>query len=427
MNDTVTERENAILVHLATKPRERLEAGDSVDELAGLVRAAGARVVERVFQVRPKIEPRTYVGEGKVAEIRSLAKELDAGLVVFDNNLSPTQLRSLEKGLDARVIDRTQLILDIFAQRARSSEGKLQVELAQLNYLLPRLTGKGKEMSRLGGGIGTRGPGEKKLEVDRRRIQDRISRIKREIKNVQKRRAGQRRSRRESLIPLVALVGYTSVGKSTLFNRLAQESTFTSPQLFATLDPLVRRASFADGLSYFLSDTVGFIKKLPVELVTSFKATLEEVSEADLILHVIDLSAPAADGQKEAVDKILGEIGATEIPTLKIYNKIDRLPDATELLHRNGRPGVEGLYVSAATGDGLAALKERLRALLFQRLQLFYVRIPRDRTDVLEAFPKWTIVLKRRESGDCFEMQVMADPAQMLPFMPYLERGGTPW
>jgi len=419
--------EKAILVHLAVNIRQKLEAEDSVEELGGLVRAAGATVVEKVFQVRPKVNPRTFIGEGKVEEIRRLVRELEAGLVVFDNNLSPTQLRSLEKALDVAVIDRTQLILDIFAQRARSNEGKLQVELAQLSYLRPRLVGKGKELSRLGGGIGTRGPGEKKLEVDRRRIEDRIARIKREVKGVQKRRAGQRRSRRESLIPLVSLVGYTSVGKSTLFNRLAQESTFTSPQLFATLDPLVRRASFPDGLSYFLSDTVGFIRKLPVELVTSFKATLEEVNESDLILHVVDLSAPAADAQREAVVRILEEIGAAEIPRLDVFNKIDRLPDPGEFLKRNAAAGSGGLYVSAATGEGVPALRDRLRSLLFQRLQLFYVRIPRDRKDVLDAFPKWTIVLKRRESGENFEMQVMADPEQMLPYLPYIERGGTPW
>jgi len=419
--------EKAILVHLAVNLRQKLEAEESVEELGGLVRAAGASVAEKIFQVRPKVNPKTFIGEGKVEEIRRLVHELDAGLVVFDNNLSPTQLRHLEKALDAAVVDRTQLILDIFAQRARSNEGKLQVELAQLSYLRPRLIGKGKELSRLGGGIGTRGPGEKKLEVDRRRIEDRIARIKREIKGVQKRRAGQRRSRRESLIPMVSLVGYTSVGKSTLFNRLAQESTFTSPQLFATLDPLVRRASFPDGLSYFLSDTVGFIRKLPVELVTSFKATLEEVIESDLILHVIDLSAPNADAQGEAVVRTLAEIGAAEIPRLDVFNKIDRLPDPGELLKRNAGAGTEALYVSAATGEGVPALRERLRSLLFQRLQLFYVRIPRDRRDILDAFPKWTIVLKRRESGAHFEMQVMADPEQMLPYLPYIERGGTPW
>jgi len=422
-----TSRERAILVHLAVNARQKLEAEDSLEELGGLVRAAGAKVAATVTQVRPKVSPRTFIGEGKVEEVKRLAVELEAGLAVFDDTLSPTQLRSLEKDLGLKVLDRTQVILDIFAQRARSNEGKLQVELAQLSYLLPRLVGKGRELSRLGGGIGTRGPGEKKLEVDRRRIQDRIARIKREIKGVQKRRAGQRRSRRESLIPLVSLVGYTSVGKSTLFNRLALETAFTSPQLFATLDPLVRRASFSDGLSYFLSDTVGFIRKLPVELVTAFKATLEEVVESDLILHVVDLSASAADKQLEAVDRILEEIGAAEIPRLAVYNKIDRLPDREEFLRRNAGSGSDGLYVSAATGEGVAALRDRLRSLLFRGLQLFYVRIPRSRADVLEAFPKWTIVLKRRESGEFFEMQVMADPEQMLPYLPYLDRGGIPW
>jgi GTP-binding protein HflX len=419
--------EKAILVNLAVNQREKLEAEESMDELAGLARAAGAHVVEKVFQVRPSPSPKYFIGQGKVEEIKRTANDLDAELVIFDNNLRPTQLRSLEKTLDIKVIDRTQLILDIFALRARSNEGKLQVELAQLSYLLPRLTGKGKAMSRLGGGIGTRGPGEKKLEEDRRRIQDRIAKIKREIKNVQKRRANQRRSRKESLIPLVSLVGYTSVGKSTLFNRLAQEDAFTSPQLFATLDPVVRRASFPDGLYYFLSDTVGFIKKLPVELITSFKATLEEVNEADVILHVIDLSSPGSEGQVEAVIQILEEIGAGDIPCLKVYNKIDLLPDKNDLLKRNGRTGMNSLYLSAATGEGVPALKDRLRSLLFRQLQLFYVRIPKDNKDMLDSIPNWALVLKRRENADYYDLKVMADPQRMLPFASYLERGEEPW
>ena len=419
--------EKAILVHLAVNAKQKLEAKESMAELAGLARAAGAAVAERIFQARPSISPKFFIGEGKVEEIKRIANEIGAGLVIFDHVLRPTQLRSLEKALDVKVIDRTQLILDIFALRARSNEGKLQVELAQLSYLLPRLSGKGTALSRLGGGIGTRGPGEQKLEVDRRRIQDRIARIKREIKNVQKRRSGQRQNRKKSLIPLVALVGYTSAGKSTLFNQLAQEHTFTSPQLFATLDPLVRRAYFPDGLYYFLSDTVGFIKKLPVELVTSFKATLEEVTGADFILHVVDLGAPGAEGHVEAVGRILEEIGATDIPRLMVYNKIDLLPDGEELLKRNGRPGSDSFYVSAATGAGVAALKDRLRSLLFRQLQLFYMRIPKDRTDVLESIPNWSIVLKRRENGDFQELQIMADPQLMLPWAPYIERGERPW
>jgi GTP-binding protein HflX len=419
--------EKAILVNLAVSAKQKLEAKESMDELAGLARAAGAVVAETVFQVRPAITPKYFIGEGKVEEIKQIAGEIDAGLVIFDHELRPTQLHHLEKTLNVKVIDRTQLILDIFALRAHSNEGKLQVELAQLNYLLPRLTGKGTELSRLGGGIGTRGPGEQKLEIDRRRIQHRIARIKKEIKGVQKRREGQRQSRRKSLIPLVALVGYTSAGKSTLFNKLAQENTFTSPDLFATLDPLVRRAYFPDGLYYFLSDTVGFIKKLPVELVTSFKATLEEVTGADAILHVVDLAAPGTDGHAEAVGRILEDIGATDIPRLMVYNKIDLLPDGGQLLDRNGQPGSDSYYISAATGAGVAALKDRLRSLLFRQLQLFYVRIPKDRTDVLASIPNWSIVLKRRETGDFQELQIMADPQLMLPCAPYIERGERPW
>jgi GTP-binding protein HflX len=419
--------EKAILINLAINKKQKLEAEESMDELAGLARAAGARVVEKAFQVRPAISPKYFIGEGKVEEIKRIANEIDAGLVIFDHSLRPAQLRSLEKTLDLKVVDRTQLILDIFAQRAKSNEGKLQVELAQLSYLLPRLIGQGASLSRLGGGIGTRGPGEQKLEVDRRRIQDRIARIKRAIKNVHKRRSDQRQNRKKSLIPLVALVGYTSVGKSTLFNRLAQENTFTSPQLFATLDPLVRRAYFSDGLYYFLSDTVGFIKKLPVELVSSFKATLEEVNEADAILHVIDRASPGAEGQEEAVARILEDIGAGDIPLVKVYNKIDLLPEKEELLKRNGKAGTEGFNISAATGEGIPALKDQLRSLLFKRLQLFYVRIPRDQKDVIDSMPKWAIVMKRRENGDFYECQIMADPELMIPYAAYLERGEKPW
>jgi len=419
--------ENSILVSLATNVREKREADESLEELAGLARAAGARVVERVCQVRPAVSPKFFIGEGKVEEIRKLAGELGADLVIFDHNLKPTQQRSLERALGLKAIDRTQLILDIFAQRARSNEGKLQVELAQLTYLLPRLIGRGKEMSRLGGGIGTRGPGEKKLEEDRRRITDRITRIKREIRQIQKRRAGQRQSRKKSPIPLVSLVGYTSVGKSTLFNRLAEETVFTSPQLFATLDPVVRRAYFSDGLYFFLSDTVGFIKKLPAELVTSFKATLEEVDGADLILHVIDISSPGMEGQVQAVERILEEIDAGGVPRLKIYNKIDLLPDRAELLKRNRQPEAPDVYVSSVTGEGIPDLKAKLRSLLFKQLQLFYVRVPKDQGDVVDSIPRMSIVLRKREDGDAYEFQVMADPQRMSAYLPYLDRGDKLW
>jgi GTPase len=415
--------EKAILVSLSTSQQEKLEAEESMNELAGLALAAGAQVVRKIFQVRGAPSPKFFIGEGKVEEIRELQAELGAELIIFDHNLRPTQQRSLENALQTKVIDRTQLILDIFAQRARSNEGKLQVELAQLSYLLPRLVGKGIALSRLGGGIGTRGPGEKKLEEDRRRIQDRIAKIRGEIRNVQKRRSSQRQSRKESLIPLVSLVGYTSVGKSTLFNTLAQESTFTSSQLFATLDPLVRRAYFSDGLQYFLSDTVGFIKKLPVELVMSFKATLEEVNESDGILHVIDLSSPGSEGQAEAVSKILSEIGASEIPRISVYNKIDLLPDKNELLLRNNHLAPDSVYVSAKSGDGVQALKAKLRSLLYKELEMFHLRIPKDRQDLLDSLPRWSLVLKKQENGDYYEMQVMASPQRMLDCLPYLRKG----
>lgn len=411
-----------ILVHLSIGRKTPADAADSMAELEGLAKAAGAFVIRSVFQTRAAADARTFIGPGKVQELKSLREETGADLILFDQELKPSQQRSLEDALEMRVIDRTQLILDIFARRAQSNEGKLQVELAQLSYLLPRLTGKGKALSRLGGGIGTRGPGETKLETDRRRIEVRIVKIKRELKAVAGRRAGQRRSRKESLVPTVALVGYTSVGKSTLFNRLAGESAFTSPQLFATLDPLVRRTALPDGLPYFISDTVGFVRHLPPALLASFKATLEEVLEADLILHVIDLSAAAAEAQAAAVGKTLAEIGAGSIPVLRVYNKIDLLPDRKTLLLRNEFPDGDAA-VSAATGDGLPALKNRLRSLLFHDLRLFYIRIPHRREDLWASLPKRGLVLQRREGADYHEARIMADPARILDLTAYLVSG----
>ncbi len=416
--------EKAVLVNLARNAKAKREAEDSLDELGGLARAAGASIVGRIIQSRPAASPRTFIGEGKVEEVGWLVKDQSANLVIFDDALSPTQQRNLEKALEVRVIDRTQLILDIFARRARSNEGKLQVELAQLNYLLPRLTGRGSTMSRLGGGIGTRGPGETKLETDRRRIEARIARIRSRIRDLQKRRSGQRSSRKESLIPLAALVGYTSVGKSTLFNRLARETTWTSPQLFATLDPLVRRASFDDGLVYFLSDTVGFVRKLPVELVTSFKATLEEVREADVILHVVDLSAENSASRAEAVIRILDEIGAGDIPRLTIYNKVDLVPDGTAFLARNDGADEDSVYLSARTGEGLEALKKRLRRLVYRDFRTFDLRIPRRESRLAASLDRWTVVLKKREDGDYYVIRVMADPKAMVPLWPYIGSGG---
>jgi GTP-binding protein HflX len=419
--------ETALLIHLATNRKEKSEAEESMQELSGLARTAGAEVVEEIFQFRPDLSPKYLIGEGKVSEISRLKEEHRADLIIFDHDLSPIQQRSLEDRIQGKVIDRTQLILDIFAQRAQSKEGKLQVELAQLNYLLPRLTGKGTALSRLGGGIGTRGPGEKKLEEDRRRIQVRISNIKRSIRKIQKRRQQQRKSRKTSPIPVVSLVGYTNAGKSTLFNRLSQEKMLVSSQLFATLDPVIRRVSFSDGVFFFLSDTVGLIKRLPLELKTAFRATLEEVSEADCICHIIDTASPQSLRQIETVENILIELGARDIPVIKVFNKIDLLPEQKTLLKRNRKLHDYAVYTSAKTGEGIPELKQKLRALLFKGYKVFSLKVPKSDENAIRSFPKWAIVLKRRENEHDYELKVFAEPKSILRYLPYIQRGVTKW
>jgi GTP-binding protein HflX len=318
----------------------RLDAERSLDELAGLAEAAGAAVVLRVLQERPKPDPSTFLGAGKVASLAASCVETDVNLVIFDDELTPAQLRHLEEQVQRKIIDRTQLILDIFARRARTKEGKLQVELAQLKYMLPRLVGAGVAMSRLGGGIGTRGPGETKLETDRRRIRTRIHAITGDIDEVRRRRAQLRERRQKASVPTVALVGYTNAGKTTLFNVLTRSSAEASNALFVTLDPLVRQVRLPDSRELLLSDTVGFIDRLPHALVAAFRATLEEVAEADLILHVIDAAAPDRDRRIAAVRQVLNEVGATEVPLLEVYNKCD-------LISRDERRRVEGLDPAA--------------------------------------------------------------------------------
>lgn len=419
--------ESAILIHLATNKKERLEAGESMKELEGLAFSAGAEVVARLYQYREAISPKYLVGKGKVEEIARMTNEHNAGLVIFDHDLTPIQQRSLEDRIGEKVIDRTQLILDIFAQRARSREGKLQVELAQLSYVLPRLSGKGHALSRLGGGIGTRGPGEKKLEEDRRKIQDRIARIKRDIKKIQKRRADQRRSRKKSPVPFVSLVGYTNAGKSTLFNLLSREKTLASRRLFATLDPVLRRVSFRDGLYFFLSDTVGFIKKLPADLITSFMATLEEVQESDCICHIIDITAPSLRLRIEAVNSILDKLGVGDIPRVKVYNKIDLLPGKKALLVKNRREIGGEVYISSKEHVGIDNLKKKLHDVLFRDFRYYRVSIPRSREKLIHSFPKWSIVLKRRSNDDDMELEIMAKPEHMKAYTSYIKQGDNNW
>jgi GTP-binding protein HflX len=421
--------ERAILVNVATTKAEKADAEESLNELAGLTVAAGAEVAGKIRQVRPRLNPRWLVGEGKVAEIRDEAREAEADLVVFDHTLNAAQQRNLEDDLKLKVIDRTQLILDIFAQRARTNEGKLQVELAQLSYRLPRLRGHGVSLTQQGAGIGTRGPGEKKLEVDRRRITDRITRLKREIDGLEKRRSSQRQSRRKSPIPTVSLVGYTSAGKSTLFNLLTKEQRYTSSNLFSTLDPLLRRVSFPDGAFFFLTDTVGFIKRLPVELVTSFRATLEELGEADGICHVVDVASASCDRQLEAVESVLADLGIAGVPVVKVLNKIDLLPgdERDLLLRRNAGAHGQTVALSARTGEGVPDLLRRLREVLFAGYRTYYVRVPRETREIADSLGRRSLVLKRRESDGFVEFKVLAEPSGVADLGPYLDQGAEPW
>jgi GTP-binding protein HflX len=355
--------ERALLVGLSLGARGRMRSDASVEELGLLAHSAGAVVVGRLVQERQRPDGATLIGRGKVLEVRRLAEEREANLILFDEDLSPAQQRNLEAALDQKTLDRTQLILDIFAKRARTREGRLQVELAQLAYLLPRLAGRGVRLSRHGGGIGTRGPGETKLETDRRRIRQRIQAIRRDIEKVKRERRVRREARTRTAAPLVALVGYTNAGKSTLFSALSRtEDAPASSLLFMTLDPLVRRARLGPASEILLVDTVGFIQKLPHSLVDAFRATLEEVVAADLLLHVVDASAEDQDEREAAVETVLGEIGATSRPRIVVLNKADVTPEARGRLLQSARAG--SVLVSAQTGAGLDALTREIASRL---------------------------------------------------------------
>lgn len=361
------EHDRVLLVGIMTDSVKGRQFQDGLAELARLVETAGGEVLQVLQQRRSSSHPQTVVGAGKVEEIALTAQTLGANLVVFDRDLSPAQVRNLELQIGVRVVDRTEVILDIFAQRAQSQAGKLQVELAQLEYMLPRLSGRGRAMSRLGGGIGTRGPGETKLETERRAIQRRISRLQQEVNQLQAHRSRLRQQRQHQEVPSVAIVGYTNAGKSTLLNALTNAEVYTADQLFATLDPTTRRLVVTDPdrvepLSIVLTDTVGFIHELPPSLMDAFRATLEEVTEADALLHVVDLSHPAWQSQIRSVMTILSQMPITPGPALLAFNKIDQVDGETLAFAQEEYP--QAVFISAGDRLGLETLRQRLALLV---------------------------------------------------------------
>ncbi len=381
--------EPAILIGIQLQNQTDEQFAYTMDELAALTKTAGGVVEGTLSQKRERIHSATFIGKGKVEELASLIEEKEATIVIFNSELSPSQLRNLSEALDARVIDRTQLILDIFAQRARSREGMLQVELAQLQYMLPRLAGQGTSLSRLGGGIGTRGPGETKLETDRRYIRNRITDLKRQLDNTVKHRDQYRARRKRNETLQVALVGYTNAGKSTIFNRLTNADSYEEDKLFATLDPMTRQLKLPNGYNVLLTDTVGFIQDLPTTLVASFKSTLEEATEADLILHVIDASHPDRERHEEIVLKLLKDLKASHIPVLTVFNKIDRADPSVQSSVN------EQILISALKQADLKRLNDRLQSEVLKQMEYFSISINADQGDKLAYLQRNTVLIER--------------------------------
>ena len=408
-------RERIVLVGVVTPDVTTTAVAESLEELACLVDTAGADPVQRVMQRRDRPDPATYVGPGKAQEIRDISDDCDADTVVFDDELSPAQQRNLERVLGRTAIDRTTVILDIFAQNASSVEGKVQVELAQLRYRLPRLRGAGNRLSQQAGGIGTRGPGETQLEVDRRRLLRRINSLERRLRDIRRHRGVQARRRQRSALPTVAIVGYTNAGKSSLLNALSGADAHVEDRLFATLDALTRRLDLPGGERILLIDTVGFVRKLPHKFVEAFMSTLDVVVDADLLLHVVDASVADCEGQAAAVRQVMESIGAAEVPELVVFNKIDIASGVENLLAAH--PG--SVAVSAATGAGLdhlaAVIGDRLRAAAGTAEFV----VPFSRGEVMAGLHRSSQVLSETATGDGMRYRVRIDAASAARFAEY--------
>ncbi|MCS0787107.1 GTPase HflX [Cytobacillus firmus] len=359
----------------------------SMEELESLTETANGKVLASITQKRERVHPSTYIGKGKVEELTALQEEMEADIIIFNDELSPSQVRNLSADLDARIIDRTQLILDIFAQRARSKEGKLQVELAQLQYLLPRLSGQGVQLSRLGAGIGTRGPGETKLESDRRHIRRRIDDIKTQLSVIVQHRDRYRERRKKNKAFQIALVGYTNAGKSTIFNRLSEADSYEENQLFATLDPMTRKLILPSGFITLVTDTVGFIQDLPTTLIAAFRSTLEEVNEADLLLHVVDMSNPDYYQHEQTVNKLIEDLENDKIPQLTVYNKRDlRHPDFVPTAR------TETIQISAFEEDDRNELKRKIEQMILGMMKHYHVEVPSTEGKLLSQLKNETIL-----------------------------------
>ncbi len=391
---------------------------DTLDELRELTRSAGAEIAGEMVQKRDRPDPATLLGSGKLEELQGAVASADADIVIFDHDLSPSQQRNIERELHSRVIDRTQLILDIFARHARTSEGQLQVELAQLEYLLPRLGGRGIEMSQLGGGIGTRGPGETQLETDRRKINRRIRHVQKQLEDVRRIRRQQRARRENVPVAVVALVGYTNAGKSTLFNTLTKAGVYASSKMFATLDPTLRGVTLPSKRQVLLSDTVGFIRNLPTTLVSAFRATLEEVQRAALLLHVADATSPVALDQQRQVEEVLGELEVQDKPQIHVMNKIDLLPESKRSVLINTAKVV---HISAAKGMGLEALLAAIdEAITEDPVQVVKLRIPQSDGKALALIEAKARTLRRQYRAEAVHLEVQAPESVVRKLRKYV-------